>query len=316
MLPDHPTFAAPDSHGPYVALHFLASRTPREFPRDFLTSSLPHPHITRIASGTATPITIIGAPNIRVIAFARATLFVILLPAAYSLPRLASVCAGLMARTMEQMEQLVGHALSQVDIVEKAANDQVDAKQNATAQLVQALLTQVQTLQARVAELEQTRGSTGASKRPATLEEIVERRSQLQRIKEADLSAGEARAAGYTCADAKAVGYTLLEAKAAGWSSDELRMVGYVDSKGMSSREFFDRYQAGCTNFSGLDFSGEDFSRMVLDKPCSFAGCNLSDTTFDHATLFGIDFSSSRMSRVDISRANVQKCKFGGCVMD
>ena len=63
-----------------------------------------------------------------------------------------------MARTIEQMEQLVGHALAQVDILEKAANE-VDAHQNATAELVQALLTQVQTLQARVAVLAHARGS-------------------------------------------------------------------------------------------------------------------------------------------------------------
>ena len=92
-------------------------------------------------------------------------------------------------------------------------------------------------------------------------------------------------------------------------------MVGYVDSKGMSSREFFDRYQAGCTNFSGLDFSCEDFSSMVLDKPCSFTGCNMSDATFDHATLSGIDFSTSQMSRVNLGHANVQKCNFSGAML-
>eukprot|EP00966_Prymnesium_polylepis_P089567 2073799-Prymnesium_polylepis.1 len=79
-----------------------------------------------------------------------------------------------MARTMEQMEQLVGHALSQVDMVEKATNE-VDAKQNATGQLVQALLTQIQTLQARVDELEREPRSSGGSSRPATLAEIMER---------------------------------------------------------------------------------------------------------------------------------------------
>ena len=179
----------------------------------------------------------------------------------------------------------------------------------AAGQLIQALQAQVSTLQLRLAEVERAPASGGGT-RPATLAEIIERRNALREIREAGLSAGEARAAGYTCADVKAVGYSLLEAKAAGWLSDELRMVGYVDSKGMSSREFFDRYQAGCTNFSGLDFSGEDFSRMVLDRPCSFAGCNLSNSTFDHATLCGIDFSEANMPNADLSHVKWGPCNF------
>ena len=168
-------------------------------------------------------------------------------------------------RKMEQMEQLIGHALSRVDGVEKlhdrhevetkssmhewkaevmTASQAIQAEARATAQIIQDLRSQVTALQTRVAELERTPASGGS--RPATLEEIVERRNALRKIKEAGLSAGEARAAGYTCADAKAIGYSLLEAKAAGWSSDELRMVGYIDSKGMSSREFFDRYHVSC----------------------------------------------------------------------
>ena len=54
-----------------------------------------------------------------------------------------------MSRTMEQMEQLIGHALAQVDVVEKATNE-VDAKQHATSQLMQALLTQLNTLRKHV----------------------------------------------------------------------------------------------------------------------------------------------------------------------
>ena len=141
-------------------------------------------------------ITILGAPNTRVITFARATLFVILLPAAHSLPRLASVCAGLMARTMEQMEQLIGHALSRVDDVEKL-HDRLEAETKSSmkewtgeartaGQLIQALQAQVSTLQLRLAEFERAPVSGGSS-RPPTLEEIIERRSQLQRIKDAGM---------------------------------------------------------------------------------------------------------------------------------
>ena len=139
-------------------------------------------------------------------------------------------------------------------------------------------------------------GGASAS-RPATLAELVERRNALRAIKEANMSCAMVRSAGYTCAEAKEVGYTLAEAKAAGWSSEELRAASYITSKFMTWREFFDRYQAGCTNFSGLDFSGEDFSLMVLDKPCSFGGCNLTDATFHHAKLVGIDLSGTTMTR-------------------
>jgi len=206
-----------------------------------------------------------------------------------------------------------------VNAKQAATAELVNAKQNASAELMQALLTQVhelrtdnQSLRARLDALERQpkhSGSSGSA-RPATLAEIVERRDALREIKQAGIDCRLARATGYSCAEARQAGYPLLEAKAAGWSSDELRMAGYISSKGMSSREFFDRYQAGTTNFSGLDFSGEDFSRMVIDKACTFAGCDLTDATFDHATLCGIDFASSQMARVDMSHARVQRCDF------
>ena len=44
-------------------------------------------------------------------------------------------------------DAVIGQALAHVDLVEKAVNE-VDAKQNATAQLVQALATQMQALHA------------------------------------------------------------------------------------------------------------------------------------------------------------------------
>ena len=43
-----------------------------------------------------------------------------------------------------------------------------------------------------------------------------------------------------------------------------------------ASRTKNDKYQAGCRNFAGLDFSGEDFSRMVLDRPCQMRGCTFT----------------------------------------
>ena len=210
-------------------------------------------------------------------------------------------------------EQAYGQALVQVDLIEKAVNE-VDAKQNATEKLVQVLFTQMQELRAdnqalrsRVEELERRpRNAGGGGTRPATFDELEERVMALKEIRARGKSCGMARAAGYTCAEAREAGYPLLEAKAAGWASDKLRMAGYISSKGMSSREFFDRYQAGCTNFSGLDFSGEDFSRMVLDKQCQMRGCNFSNATFDHATLGRIDFTDSDMSNVDMSYVQIK----------
>ena len=107
----------------------------------------------------------------------------------------------------------------------------------------------------------------------------------------------------------------LLEAKAARWSSDELRAAGYTSDRGMSAREFFDLYQAGSTNFSGLDFAGEDFSLMVLDKPCNFGGCNFTDATFHHAKLVGLDLSGATMTRVDLNDVTIENCDFTGATL-
>ena len=62
-----------------------------------------------------------------------------------------------------------------------------------------------------------------------TLEEQIERRAALTKLKEAGLSCGAARSAGYSCADAKAVDYTLIDAKAAGWTLEELLNAGYIN---------------------------------------------------------------------------------------
>ena len=124
------------------------------------------------------------------------------------------------------MEQLVGQALAHMEVVEKATNE-VDAKQNASAQLLQSLITQMQELRAdnqalrqelradnqahrqelraenqalrtRIDELERQPkvGSSGGSSRPATLGEIMERRNALREIKEAGIDLLMARAAG------------------------------------------------------------------------------------------------------------------------
>ena len=243
-----------------------------------------------------------------------------------------------MASTALAPELVCGHMLVQVDILEKAVNEldarqvkaaaeqdakhvRAEATQSAAMQLVQSLLTQMtelrnelqevrahnQALAARLnAELELPRSASGAS-RPATLEELIQRRDALAEIKAAHVDCGMAKSAGYTCAEARVVGYTLSEAKVA-WATDELRAAGYISSKGMTSRDFMDQYGAGRSNFSGLDFTGEDFSRMVLDKACHFSGCIFKGASFRSATLVGVNFSHADLSDCDLSHASLRDC--------
>jgi uncharacterized protein YjbI with pentapeptide repeats len=196
-----------------------------------------------------------------------------------------------------------------------------EAKQSAAMQLVQSLLTQMtelrnelqevrahnQALAARLnAELELPRSASGAS-RPATFEELIQRRDALAKIKAAKMDCGMAKSAGYTCAEARAAGYTLSEAKVA-WATDELRAAGYISSKGMTSRDFMDQYGAGRSNFSGLDFTGEDFEGMVLDKACTFSRCIFVGASFRSATLVGVNFSHADLSDCDLSHASLRNC--------
>jgi hypothetical protein len=156
-------------------------------------------------------------------------------------------------------ELVCGHMLVQVDILEKAVNEldarqvkavaELDAKhiraeatQSAAMQLVQSLLTQVtelrnelqevrahnQALAARLnAELELPRSASGAS-RPATLEELIQRRDALAKIKAAKMDCVMVKAAGYTCAEARQVGYTCAEARQGGYTCAEARQGGYT----------------------------------------------------------------------------------------
>ena len=230
-----------------------------------------------------------------------------------------------------------GQALAHLDLLEKAVNE-VGAKQGATEQLVQGTLAQVptllaelqevradnQALRARVDELERLNKSVGVGggAQPATLAALRGRRAALAEIKEAGLSAGEARAAGYTCADVKAVGYDLAAARAAGWPMEELRTVGYVGHKGMSARDFVDKYQAGCRNFAGLDFAGEDFSGLVIGQRtkdakgdyridgCDFSRCSMSTVSFDHVHLVGVNFTGADLSNADFSDLVFDSCNF------
>jgi uncharacterized protein YjbI with pentapeptide repeats len=251
-----------------------------------------------------------------------------------------------MASSALSPELVCGHMLVQVDILEKAVNEldarqvkaaaeqdakhikavaESEAKQSAAMQLVQSLLTQMtelrkelqevrahnQALAARLnAELELPRSASGAS-RPATLEELIQRRDALAKIKAAEMDCGMAKSAGYTCAEARVVGYTLSEAKVA-WATDELRAAGYISSKGMTSRDFMDQYGAGRSNFSGLDFTGEDFEGMVLDKACTFSGCIFKGASFRHATLVGVNFSHADLSDCDLSHASLRDCTLTG----
>ena len=247
-----------------------------------------------------------------------------------------------MASTALSPELVCGHMLVQVDILEKAVNEldarqvkaaaeqdakhvRAEATQSAAMQLVQSLLTQMtelrkelqevrahnQALAARLnAELELPRSASGAS-RPATLEELIQRRDALAEIKAAHVDCGMAKSAGYTCAEARVVGYTLSEAKVA-WATDELRAAGYISSKGMTSRDFMDQYAAGRSNFSGLDFTGEDFEGMVLDKACTFLRCIFVGASFRHATLVGVNFSHADLSDCDLSHASLRDCTLTG----
>jgi len=118
-----------------------------------------------------------------------------------------------------------------------------EAKQSAAMQLVQSLLTQMtelrhelqevrahnQALAARLnAELELPRSASGAS-RPATLEELIQRRDALAKIKAAKMDCVMVKAAGYTCAEAKQAGYTCAEAKQGGYTCAEARSAGYIE---------------------------------------------------------------------------------------
>jgi uncharacterized protein YjbI with pentapeptide repeats len=247
-----------------------------------------------------------------------------------------------MASTALSPELVCGHMLVQVDILEKAVNEldsrqikaaaeqdakhiRAEATQSAAMQLVQSLLTQMtelrnelqevrahnQALAARLnAELELPRSASGAS-RPATLAEVKQRRAALAEIKADGVGCGMAKSAGYTCAEARVAGYTLSEAKVA-WATDELRAAGYISSKGMTSRDFMDQYGAGRSNFSGLDFTGEDFEGMVLDKACTFSGCIFVGASFRHATLVGVNFSHADLSDCDLSHASLRDCTLTG----
>ena len=169
-----------------------------------------------------------------------------------------------MASNTLSPELVCGHMLVQVDILEKAVNEldarqvkaaaeqdakhikavaESEAKQSAAMQLVQSLLTQMtelrnelqevrahnQALAARLnAELELPRSASGAS-RPATLEELIQRRDALAKIKAAKMDCVMVKAAGYTCAEAKQAGYTCAEAKQGGYTCAEARSAGYIE---------------------------------------------------------------------------------------
>jgi len=168
-----------------------------------------------------------------------------------------------MASNTLSPELVCGHMLVQVDILEKAVNEldarqvkaaaeqdakhikavaESEAKQSAAMQLVQSLLTQMtelrkelqevrahnQALAARLnAELELPRSASGAS-RPATLEELIQRRDALAKIKAAKMDCVMVKAAGYTCAEAKQAGYTCAEVRQGGYTCAEARQGGFT----------------------------------------------------------------------------------------
>jgi len=249
------------------------------------------------------------------------------------------VQVDILEKAVNELDARQVKAAAEQDAKHVKAAAESEAKQSAAMQLLQSLQTQMtelrhenQALRARLeeeratmstqlqevrahnqalaarlnAELELPRSASGAS-RPATLEELIQRRDALAKIKAAHVDCGMAKSAGYTCAEARVVGYTLSEAKVA-WGTDELRAAGYISSKGMTSRDFMDQYGAGRSNFSGLDFTGEDFSRMVLDKACHFSGCIFKGASFRHATLVGVNFSHADLSDCDLSHASLRDC--------
>jgi len=179
------------------------------------------------------------------------------------------------------MEQLVGQALAHMEVVEKATNE-VDAKQNASAQLLQSLITQMQefradnqglrarideierqpkvqsvtqelraenqALRARIDELERRPkvGTSGGSSRPATLGEIMERRNALREIKEAGINLLMARAAGYSLPEMMQAGYVegLMQAS---YSIAEVRLAGYSIAEAKRAGYVAGLKQAGYT---------------------------------------------------------------------
>jgi hypothetical protein len=85
-----------------------------------------------------------------------------------------------------------------------------------------------QALAARLnAELELPRSASGAS-RPATLEELIQRRDALVKIKAAKMDCVMVKAAGYTCAEARQAGYTCAEARHGGYTCAEARQGGFT----------------------------------------------------------------------------------------
>jgi hypothetical protein len=134
-----------------------------------------------------------------------------------------------------------------------------EAKQSAAMQLVQSLLTQMtelrhelqevrahnQALAARLnAELELPRSASGAS-RPATLEELIQRRDALAKTKAAKMDCVMVKAAGYTCAEAKQAGYTCAEAKQGGYTCAEAKQAGYVEGLKAAGYTCAEAKQAG-----------------------------------------------------------------------
>ena len=127
-----------------------------------------------------------------------------------------------------------------------AKHIRAEATQSAAMQLVQSLLTQMtelrnelqevrahnQALAARLnAELELPRSASGAS-RPATLEELIQRRDALAKIKAAKMDCVMVKAAGYTCAEAKQAGYMCAEMKQGGYNPKECMQAGFSFQEG------------------------------------------------------------------------------------
>ena len=119
------------------------------------------------------------------------------------------------------------------------------AKLNAANQIIEALQTQVTTLQARVAELERRPKLSGSgTSRPATCDEMEARVEALREFRRKGHGCSVARAAGYSCVEARAVGYSLQEAtgysiseaRAAGYSLQDIKAAGYSCSKAKRRR--------------------------------------------------------------------------------
>jgi hypothetical protein len=181
------------------------------------------------------------------------------------------VQVDILEKAVNELDKKQVKAAAEQDAKHVKAVAESEAKQSAAMQLLQTLQTQMtelrhenQALRARLeeeratmstqlqevrahnqalaarlnAELELPRSASGAS-RPATLEELIQRRDALAKIKAAKMDCVMVKAAGYTCAEAKQAGFNPRECMQAGFAFLEGQAAGYRPGDGIHKEQWY-----------------------------------------------------------------------------